>query len=239
MNAAIVPTDFFTEMSSAEGAAAAASFSKDTKKMRKKPANAGPESAYQVWQRAMITSAVVGMQSLNHAPLSAKKALVKFFRLYEIFKTLESTQQQRDVWHVDSCVDAMVKNSYQIDQQLLNAENEAWRVRMAVMPLSPEKREQAFALVENIQLEQATYAPMGQVFLDANIACAVEICLQAVRMLVHLKCKGTDDFKCLRLSQAQLSLARKMLAGTDVDYPARLQQMQQLNQLHFLVTCRK
>ena len=240
-NAGMVPSVVFSNMSLKATGKTAAAFSAANKKMRKKTANSGPDSAYVVWQRAMATSAVVGMEMIDHSPLLAKKALLDFFRLYETFKGLPCTQKQRNIWHVDSYVKAMVYNSFQVDQQLLNAQNEESRKRIANMPDPPsaEKREQVFALVENIELEEATFGPMGQIFLDTNIECAVEVCVQAANMLLNLRCKGEDCVRSSRLMRTQLSLARKMLADTKTKYPARSQHVEQLNQLDFFASFRR
>jgi len=63
----LVPTSVFGNMSLEDNTAAAASFAASTKKLRKKHAKSGPETAYQV-----------GMKFCANSPLRAKKALVKF-----------------------------------------------------------------------------------------------------------------------------------------------------------------
>jgi len=89
----MVPTSLFRNMSVEDNTAAAASFAADTKKFRKKHVKSGPEAAYQVWKRAMTTSAVVGMELCANSPLLAKKAIVDFFKIYEVFKGMPSTKE--------------------------------------------------------------------------------------------------------------------------------------------------
>jgi len=118
----LVPTSVFGNMSLEDNTAAAASFAAGTKKFRKKQAKSGPETAYQV-----------GMEFCANSPLLARKAIVDFFKIYEVFKGMSSTKEQRDAWCVESYLSSMEFNSYQIDQQLLKAENDAWRARLAAM----------------------------------------------------------------------------------------------------------
>jgi len=66
-HAHVDPTSVFGNMSLDDNTAAAASFVASTKKLRKKHAKSGPETAYQV-----------GMEFCANSPLRAKKALVKF-----------------------------------------------------------------------------------------------------------------------------------------------------------------
>jgi len=65
----------FGNMSQEDNTAAAASFAASTKKMRKKHSKSAPETAYQVWKRAMTTSAVICMEFCANSPLLAKKAI--------------------------------------------------------------------------------------------------------------------------------------------------------------------
>jgi len=241
MNADL-PTDIFRQMSMDERATSAAAFSVTTKKMRKKRAKAGAETAHQVWKRAVAYTGVVGIEICNHSPFPAKKALVEFFRLHQVFEGMVSTQEERDIWNVHSYVKAMQFNSYQVDQQILHAENDAWSERLDLMPPSVQKSEQVYSLIENIELEENTFGPLGQIFLDANVAQVVEVCMHAVHMLLkigHPPVFGVDAAKSTKLMEKQLSLARKILASTPAMYDGRPQHMAQLDRLHFYVVINK
>ena len=233
----LVPTCVFGNMSQEDNTAAAASFAASTKKLRKKQAKSGPETAYQVWKRAMTTSAVVGMEFCANSPLLAKKAIVDFFKIYEVFKGIPSTKKQRDAWNVESYLTAMEFNSYQIDQQLLKAENDAWRARLADMQPSPEKTHQVYSFLENIELEEQTYVKLGQEFLDANIKMLVQVCFQAVFQLMELghDSNGADNDKILLLVEKQYDCASHMLAACKVQYPDRAEHLNQLKRIKFIL----
>jgi len=241
MNADL-PTDIFHRMSLEERATSAAAFSVTTKKMRKKRANSGAETAHQVWKRAVAYTGVVGIEICNHAPFAAKKALLEFFRLHEVFQGMASTQEQRDIWNVHSYVKAMVYNSYQVDQQIMNAENEEWRARLEPMPPSVQRSEQVYLLVENIELEQATFGPLGQIFVDANVAFIVDSCVRAVHMLLQIGCPpayGLDSIRSSKLMEKQLSVAYDILASTPATYHGRSEHIAALDRLRFFVVIRK
>jgi len=233
----LVPTSVFGNMSLQDNTAAAASFAASTKKLRKKHAKSGPETAYQVWKRAMTTTALVGMEFCANSPLRAKKALVKFFKIYEVFKGMPSTKEQRDAWNVESYLTSMEFNSYQIDQQLLKAENDTWRAKLADMQPSPEKTHQVYSFIENIELEEQTYVKLGQEFLDANIKMLVQVCFQAVFQLMELghDSNGADSDKSLLLVEKQYDCACHMLATCKVQYPDRADHLSQLERIKFLL----
>ena len=233
----LVPTSVFGNISLDDNTAAAASFAAGTKKFRKKKAKSGPETAYQVWKRAMTTSAVVGMEFCANSPLLAKKAIVDFFKIYEIFKGLPSTKEQREAWCVESYVSSMEFNSYQIDQQLLKAENDAWRARLAVMQPSQDKVRQVYSYIENIELEEQTYVKLGQQFLDANIQIMVQVCFHAVFQLMEL---GSDNYevdtrKIFLLVEKQYDCACRMLAKCKVQYLGRAKHLAQLERLKLIL----
>jgi len=233
----LVPTSVFGNMSLEDNTVAAASFAADTKKFRKKHVKSAPETARQVWKRAVTTSAVVGMEFCANSPLTAKKAIVDFFKIYEVFKGLPSTQEERDAWCVESYLSSMEFNSYQVDQQLLKAENDAWRQRLAVMQPSPEKMRQVYSYIENIELEEQTYVKLGQPFLDANIKILVQVCLQAVFQLMALGCdhNEVDAPKVFLLVQKQYKCACRMLAKCKVQYLDRAEHLEQLERIKLIL----
>ena len=232
-----VPTSVFEKMLLEDNTTAAAMFAASTKKFRKKQAKSGPETAYQVWERAMTTTAVVGMEFCANSPLMAKKAIIDFFKIYEDFKELPSTKEERAAWRVESYVSSMEFNSYQIDQQLLKAENDAWRQRLAVMQPSPEKMRQVYSYIENIELEEQTYVKLGQPFLDANIKILVQVCLQAVFQLMALGCdhNEVDAPKVFLLVQKQYKCACRMLAKCKVQYLDRAEHLEQLERIKLIL----
>jgi len=233
----LVPTSVFGNMSQHDNTAAAASFAASTKKMRKKHVKSGPETAFQVWKRAMTTSAVVGMEFCANSPMLAKKAIVDFFKIYEVFKEMPSTKQQRDAWGVESYLIAMEFNSYQIDQQLLKAENDVWRTSLATMQPSPEKTQQVYRFLENIELEEKTYVKLGQQFLDANIKMLVQVCFQAIFQLMESgqDSRDVDDNKILSLVEKQYVCANHMMATCKVQYPDRAEHSAQLKRIKIIL----
>jgi len=128
-------------------------------------------------------------------------------------------------------------NSYQIDQQLLKAENDAWRARLAVMPPSQEKMRQVYSYIENIELEEQTYVKLGQEFLDANIKNLVQVCFHAVFQLMELGCDDyeVDTPKIILLVQKQYKCACRMLAESKVQYLDRAEHVAQLERLKLIV----
>jgi len=233
----LVPMSVFGHMSQDDNTAAAAAFAASSKKMRKKHVKSGPETAFQVWKRAMTTSAVVGMEFCANSPMLAKKAIADFFKIYEVFKDMPSTKQQRNAWGVESYLLAMEFNSYQIDQQLLKAENDVWRTSLATMQPSPEKTQQVYRFLENIELEEKTYVKLGQPFLDANIKMLVQVCFQAIFQLMELgqDSRDVDDNKILLLVEKQYVCACHMLATCKVQYPDRAEHSAQLNRIKFIL----
>ena len=233
----LVPTSVFGNMSLEDNTAAAASFAASTKKFRKKHAKSGQETPIQVWKRAMSTSAVVGMEICANSPLMAKKAIADFFKIYEVFKGMPSTKEQREAWCVESYLSAMEFNSYQIDQQLLKAENDAWRARLAVMQPSQEKTRQVYSYIENIELEEQTYVKLGQEFLDANIQNVVQVCYQALFQLMELDCDNfeVDTLKVFLLAQKQCNYACRMLAKCKVQYPDRAEHLEKLERVRLFL----
>ena len=233
----LVPTSVFGNMSLEDNTVAAASFAADTKKFRKKHVKSAPETARQVWKRAVTTSAVVGMEFCANSPLTAKKAIVDFFKIYEVFKGLPSTQEERDAWCVESYLSSMEFNSYQVDQQLLHAENEAWSARLAAIQPSQDKVHQIYSYIENIELEQQTYVKLGQQFLDANIDIMVEVCFHAVFQLMELGCDNyeMDTRKITLLLDKQYDCASRLLAKCEVQYLRRAKHLAKLERLRLIL----
>ena len=233
----IVPTSVFGNMLLEDNTAAAASFAASTKKFRKKQAKSGPETAYQVWKRAITTSAVVGIEFCANSPLMAKKAIIDFFKIYEDFKGLPSTKEERAAWRVESYVSSMEFNSYQVDQQLLHAENEAWSARLAAIQPSHDKVHQIYSYIENIELEQQTYVKLGQQFLDANIDIMVEVCFHAVFQLMELGCDNyeMDTRKITLLLDKQYDCASRLLAKCEVPYLRRAKHLAKLERLKLIL----
>ena len=232
-----VPTSVFEKMLLEDNTTAAAMFAASTKKFRKKQAKSGPETAYQVWERAMTTTAVVGMEFCANSPLMAKKAIIDFFKIYEDFKELPSTKEERAAWRVESYVSSMEFNSYQVDQQLLHAENEAWSARLAAIQPSQDKVHQIYSYIENIELEQQTYVKLGQQFLDANIDIMVEVCFHAVFQLMELGCDNyeMDTRKITLLLDKQYDCASRLLAKCEVQYLRRAKHLAKLERLRLIL----
>ena len=129
-----------------------------------------------------------------------------------------------------------------VTQQLLNAENEAGRIRVDSMAASPEKTERAYLLVTNVELEQETYAPMGNVFMRANLKFCVQVCIKTVVMLVNLgnsPAHGIDPPKSLHLIEKQLCSALALLADNKKQYSERREQKKELDRLQAEVNFRK
>ena len=239
-----IPVNFSPDMTPSAREQEMHHFAAATKKSRKKRGSGvqRPDTAVDVWLRCMATSGLVVTQMRNNAPFMAKKSLVEFFRLLATFKGMASTKQERNLWQVDSHVTCMTNNRYAVDQMLLNAENEAMRTRMDGMQNCPEKCKLAYDLVQNIELEQATYAPLGPDFMRSNMIFCVEVCVQAVHMLLRLgevAPDGVDGPKRLKLMQTQLSFAAALLAGTATDYSVRSEHTSQLRRLEGVLNFRK
>ena len=219
----------------------AVKFSNASKKTRKKQPG-DTASAKDAWLRAVATSGLVVSHIHDNEWLPAQKALKDFFRFHEIFEGTVFTRQEHDCWQVDCYVNAMKKNGHMVTQQLLNAENEAGRIRVDSMAASPEKTERAYLLVTNVELEQETYAPMGNVFMRANLKFCVQVCIKTVVMLVNLgnsPAHGIDPPKSLHLIEKQLCSALALLADNKKQYSERREQKKELDRLQAEVNFRK
>jgi len=239
-----IPVNFSQDMSPSAREHEMQHFTAVTKKARKKRGCGvqRADTAMDIWLRCMATSGLVVTQMRNNAPFMAKKSLVEFFRLLATFRGMPSTKQERNLWQVQSHVTCMTNNRFAVDQMLLNAENEAMRTRMDGMHDSPEKIKLAYDLMQNIELEQATYAPLGPDFMRSNLIFCIEVCVQAVHMLLRLGepvPDGVDGPKRLKLMQTQLTFAGALLTRTTTDYSVRSEHTSLLRQLHDQVNFRK
>jgi hypothetical protein len=241
-----IPVNFAPNMTPSAREQEMQHFTAVTRKSRKKRGRSvkRPDTASDIWLRCMATSGLVVTQMRNNAPFMAKKSLVEFFRLLATFRGIASTKQERNLWQVHSHVTCMTNNSFAVDQMLLNAENEAMRTRMHAMQNSPEKIILAYDHVRNLELEQTTFAKLGPDFMKSNLGFCVQVCLQAVLMLLRLgmpEADGVDGPRRLRLMQTQCSFAQALLAGTGMDYSVRSEHIMQLRRLeaevHFRKTC--
>jgi len=187
------------------------------------------------WAAVFATSQLAILCMLNHEWTAARKRVVEFFALLELFNATECSEMQRDLWEVDNYTACMQKNLEVLDGILMEAEDIIVRKQVFELPSGIDKTTRAYALMHRVQTSQDKQDKLGAEFAMLNFHSRMETVISTVSLLVDMSFDTANEINLaihFKFIDQQMALGFRMF-GTD--HSAHDKHVEQLSVLKRLV----
>jgi hypothetical protein len=203
-----------------------------SKKARK--GNSGMTDASQRWAAVFATSQLAILCMLNHEWIAARKRVLQFFALLELFNATECSKMHRDLWEVDNYTACMQKNLDVLDGILMEAEDSIVRKKVFEMSSGIDKTTQAYALVRRVQISQDKQDKLGAEFAMLNFHSRMETVISTVCLLVDMSFDTANEINLgihFKFIDQQMALGFRMFGTDHSAYDEHVEQLSVLKRL--------